>query len=280
MSKVTTHKPRGATRKGTTNTHHKKLMQAKLSFWNCHKTIQAGKIVNMTVSADRSVTVLRLDVNGVRTIALDVDKQFMEKHKPFPGGYYCLYPDGYESFSPAKAFEDGYRLGVNPSYDRTGIKLAVIGLVLAIIALVGVSMAQAQQVPIIQVNADLSWQCPSTRENLVPITCSDIASYNLVYQVGPAIGIDANVLQIQGGTTTSYTFNGSITTTISDVLDGSVQISYAISAVDNQGLESRQSDPITAAHPVPADVIAALIGSPPGGPVIINATGTITVIFE
>ena len=27
-----------------------------------------------------------------------------------PGGYYVRYPDGYESWSPAEAFEDGYTL--------------------------------------------------------------------------------------------------------------------------------------------------------------------------
>ena len=34
----------------------------------------------------------------------------MEKHKPHAGGYYVVYDDGYKSFSPAKAFEEGYRL--------------------------------------------------------------------------------------------------------------------------------------------------------------------------
>jgi len=33
---------------------------------------------------------------------------YNDKHKPYAGGYYVVYPDGYKSFSPAKAFEDGY----------------------------------------------------------------------------------------------------------------------------------------------------------------------------
>lgn len=37
-----------------------------------------------------------------------VDAAYMVKHNPQPGGYYVLYADGYKSFSPAKAFEDGY----------------------------------------------------------------------------------------------------------------------------------------------------------------------------
>lgn len=39
-----------------------------------------------------------------------VDEAFMAKHKPEVGGYYVVYDDGYKSFSPAKAFEEGYTL--------------------------------------------------------------------------------------------------------------------------------------------------------------------------
>ena len=34
--------------------------------------------------------------------------EYVAKHKPEAGGYYVVYADGYKSFSPAKAFEDGY----------------------------------------------------------------------------------------------------------------------------------------------------------------------------
>lgn len=39
---------------------------------------------------------------------IEVSAEFMAKHKPEPGGYYVVYKDGYASFSPAAAFEDGY----------------------------------------------------------------------------------------------------------------------------------------------------------------------------
>lgn len=39
-----------------------------------------------------------------------VSGEFMAKHKPVAGGYFVVYADGYESFSPAKAFEEGYTL--------------------------------------------------------------------------------------------------------------------------------------------------------------------------
>ena len=39
---------------------------------------------------------------------ITVSDAYMEKHKPVVGGYYVKYADGYESFSPAAAFESGY----------------------------------------------------------------------------------------------------------------------------------------------------------------------------
>lgn len=37
-----------------------------------------------------------------------VSAKYVKKHKPEAGGYYVRYIDGYESYSPAKAFEEGY----------------------------------------------------------------------------------------------------------------------------------------------------------------------------
>ena len=37
-----------------------------------------------------------------------VDAAYLEKHRPEVGGYYVLYKDGYKSFSPAQAFDEGY----------------------------------------------------------------------------------------------------------------------------------------------------------------------------
>ena len=38
----------------------------------------------------------------------EVSKEYFDKHKPNIGGYYVVYKDGYKSFSPAGAFEEGY----------------------------------------------------------------------------------------------------------------------------------------------------------------------------
>jgi len=37
-----------------------------------------------------------------------VTRSWMRRHNPQEGGYYVVYKDGYRSFSPAEAFEDGY----------------------------------------------------------------------------------------------------------------------------------------------------------------------------
>lgn len=39
-----------------------------------------------------------------------VNHAYVRKHNPQVGGYYVVYADGYESFSPAQAFEEGYTL--------------------------------------------------------------------------------------------------------------------------------------------------------------------------
>lgn len=37
-----------------------------------------------------------------------VSNAYVRKHMPQVGGYWVRYQDGYESWSPAKAFEEGY----------------------------------------------------------------------------------------------------------------------------------------------------------------------------
>ena len=37
-----------------------------------------------------------------------ISKEYIDKHKPYVGGYFVEYEDGYLSFSPVDAFESGY----------------------------------------------------------------------------------------------------------------------------------------------------------------------------
>ena len=73
--------------------------------YKCHKNVWALKINRVERGA---VTLLHFD--DQRYAPISVSYSFDEKHKPEAGGYYVVYEDGYESFSPAGAFESGYSL--------------------------------------------------------------------------------------------------------------------------------------------------------------------------
>lgn len=72
--------------------------------YKSHKEVEAFKIVNMRLDTDKGDVTRLL---GNEDIAV-VDRAYMDKHKPQAGGYYVRYADGYESWSPADAFEEGY----------------------------------------------------------------------------------------------------------------------------------------------------------------------------
>lgn len=69
--------------------------------WN--KATRAAKITAIRSVGDGFILVL-----GQVTRNVAVDDSWAGKFKPFIGGYYVVYDDGYTSFSPAPAFEEGY----------------------------------------------------------------------------------------------------------------------------------------------------------------------------
>ena len=71
--------------------------------WKCHKEVYAFKIEQIKNQFETNDALL---INNDISVKVDID--YLGKHKPEVGGYYVLYDDGYQSFSPAKAFEDGY----------------------------------------------------------------------------------------------------------------------------------------------------------------------------
>lgn len=74
--------------------------------WKCHKEVGAVKIAEIRVNASGSGAIL-VSEKYPSIISIAVDSAYLAKHKPEVGGYYVFY-DGYQSFSPAKVFEDGY----------------------------------------------------------------------------------------------------------------------------------------------------------------------------
>lgn len=71
----------------------------ELPRWRCHKIVRAAKIVAIDFGE-------RLDLmpHGV----VEVGAQWIVEKRAEVGGYYVVYEDGYASYSPAKAFEEGY----------------------------------------------------------------------------------------------------------------------------------------------------------------------------
>ena len=70
--------------------------------WKCHKEVSASKIKE--IASETGGAVLHLQEGGPVTVNL----LWLDRHRPKAGGYYVLYNDGYASFSPAEAFEEGY----------------------------------------------------------------------------------------------------------------------------------------------------------------------------
>jgi len=83
--------------------------------YKCHKEVWALKISAIDFDRDTARTENR-ETDGSAMItpaekgyaSFKVDRDYVHKHNPQAGGYYVVYEDGYKSFSPAKAFEDGY----------------------------------------------------------------------------------------------------------------------------------------------------------------------------
>lgn len=76
--------------------------------YQCHKRVRAVKIGSVQLmqgpaSPDSYGALLHNACGAIR-----VNGMYVEKHNPKAGGYYVLYEDGYESYSPAEAFESGY----------------------------------------------------------------------------------------------------------------------------------------------------------------------------
>jgi hypothetical protein len=73
--------------------------------YRSHKTVWALKIADIKLNVPTGATITPADPGYG---PFRVDAAYMDKHKPQVGGYYVVYADGYKSWSPAQAFEEGY----------------------------------------------------------------------------------------------------------------------------------------------------------------------------
>lgn len=94
---------------------------AKLPRWRSHKQVWADRIVESRIHThgglDR-IDIWTLEGGGTVQVFGSLRSRVPTDRSPV-GGYYVLYDDGYESWSPASAFEDGYRR-VEPDAARPG----------------------------------------------------------------------------------------------------------------------------------------------------------------
>ncbi len=75
--------------------------------YRSHKEVHALKIIEIQ-SPELDEIQLVLEDSTVRTVSFN----YVRKHNPQVGGYFVLYADGYQSWSPAAVFEEGYtRIG-------------------------------------------------------------------------------------------------------------------------------------------------------------------------
>ena len=89
-----------------------------MPLYQCHKRVWALKIADIIRPGERLPDgVSTVTGGGAIIIPADqgyapfaVDTEYIAKHGPRVGGYYVVYKDGYKSFSPADAFEEGYTL--------------------------------------------------------------------------------------------------------------------------------------------------------------------------
>lgn len=87
----------------------------------CHKKVRAFKILRVEWLGDTEpppnnnpAAKLVPETPGLEGVT--VNGGFIRKHRPKAGGYFVAYEDGYQSYSPAEAFENGYTLiGKNPA---------------------------------------------------------------------------------------------------------------------------------------------------------------------
>lgn len=80
-------------------------VERELPHYQCHKKVRALKIASIQPVVGGSANITPADKGYME---FTVDAEYVAKHKPQIGGYYVVYDDGYRSFSPAQAFEEGY----------------------------------------------------------------------------------------------------------------------------------------------------------------------------
>jgi hypothetical protein len=94
---------------GLVNAMNQQSAEVELPLYTCHKQVRALKIKEFR-QAQNPPYACEIIPEEPGFTPIVVSREWVTKHKPVAGGYYVVYKDGYKSFSPAEAFEDGYSL--------------------------------------------------------------------------------------------------------------------------------------------------------------------------
>ena len=92
------------------------MTEQEMPRYQCHKKVRALKIgsIEHKPNPDQSGKSGSSSYGAIihpddkKYAAFDVSAEYICKHRPMSGGYYVVYEDGYESYSPAEVFESGY----------------------------------------------------------------------------------------------------------------------------------------------------------------------------
>lgn len=82
-------------------------MEAQIGMprYKCHKEVWALQIKAVENRGGGKYYLLPAEAGYV---PFKVSPEWVSRHSPEPGGYFVVYKDGYKSYSPAEAFEEGY----------------------------------------------------------------------------------------------------------------------------------------------------------------------------
>lgn len=79
--------------------------EGQLPRYKCHKEVCALQIKSIQPVVGGSAIITPVEGSYA---PFTVDADYVAKHKPQATGFYVVYDDGYRSYSPSKAFEEGY----------------------------------------------------------------------------------------------------------------------------------------------------------------------------
>ena len=78
--------------------------------YKCHKVVEAGLISRIDHNDNGASLLLGPTLQDRDPERVQVTHAYLSRHMPRIGGYFVRYDDGYESWSPADAFEAGYSI--------------------------------------------------------------------------------------------------------------------------------------------------------------------------